>query len=266
MRAVVLLLLTLGCEAEPVTPQTSDSGRGVAPFADALPLLDGVVVRDDARPPLPDVARFDDAGHVCRTGRVRGTVCAPNEAPIVGARVVATTQDCDGREISVVSESGPGGRFQLEGLAPGLTDIIVNAGQFILRASVEVIAGVTVSVSGNEKLCFAADATRLAVLGGDYDRIQEVLDGLELSYSLLCGDGHDDLPARRLLLDREALAELEVLFVNCGSGINLRATNEEIDLLVENLRWFVSRAGRSMRRISRPTLSSAPGRVACSSR
>ncbi len=34
-----------------------------------------------------------------------------------------------------------------------------------------------------------------------------------------------------------------MLFVNCGSGINLRATNDEVEQLVENLRWFVEQGG-----------------------
>lgn len=245
MRPLLALLLLLGCEADPVAPEDRlDSGRGEVPFADALPLLDGVVVRADSRPPLPDGAPLDDAGNLCRTGRVRGTVCAPNEAPIVGARIAAATRDCDGNEITVFAESGPGGRFQLVGLAPGLTRITINAGQFVSRADVEVLPDTVVPINGdNEKLCFGSNSTRLAVIGGEYDRIQEVLDGLELSYTLVCGDARDDLPARQLLLDRDALAQFEVLFVNCGSGINLRATNGEITRLVQNLRWFVRRGG-----------------------
>lgn len=244
MKRLAFALVLVGCEAEPVLPGEADSARGQVPFADAAPLLDGVVVRADARLPLPDAARFDDAGRVCRTGRVRGTVCAPNEQAIVGARVSAATTDCDGREVTVTTESRAGGRFQLTGLAPGPTQVTIHAGQFVARAQVVVIADTVVPINGdNEKLCFGADQTRLAVLAGEYDRIQEVLDGLELSYTLFCGDASDDLPARRLLTDREALAAFEVLFINCGSGIDLRSTNGEIDEMVENLRWFVAQGG-----------------------
>ncbi len=244
MKRLVLALVIVGCEAEPVQPGESDSARGEVPFADAAPLLDGVVVRADARPPLPDAARFDDAGRVCRTGRVRGTVCAPNEQAIVGARISAPTTDCDGRDITVTTMSRAGGRFQLTGLAPGPTQVTIHAGQFVARAQVNVIADTVVPINGdNEKLCFGADRTRLAVLSGEYDRIQEVLDGLELSYTLFCGDATDDLPARSLLSDREVLEQFEVLFINCGSGINLRATNAEVDQMVANLRWFVAQGG-----------------------
>ncbi len=244
MRPLLLALAMWGCEAADPIPILSDAEPPPGASFDAEPLRDGVVVRRDARLPFPDAAYIDDAGRPCRPGRIRGTVCAPNGQPIAGAEVAAATRSCQGEEITVTAVSGPEGRVELDGLAPGPTSVVISTGQFIARTEVEVVGGATVPLNdGNEKLCFSGDLAALAVVTGAYDRIEGILDGLELQYDLYCGVPGDHLPARRLLLDRERLAGYRAVFVNCGPGIDLRHTNRETERLIANLRDFVAGGG-----------------------
>ena len=235
--------LAAGCEDPAPILEVADVPRHPV-FADAEPLRDGVVVRADGRPPLPDAARLDDAGAVCLRGRVRGTVCAPNEQPVAFARVAAATTNCDGQPVNRVTDTNAEGRFELEDLNPGPTRITITAGQFIARREVEVIGGIVVPLNGaNEKLCFAGDVARLAVLSGEYDQAQSLLTDLGLEHDLYCGQSQDNHPARTLLLDQDLFEAYAVVFINCGSGIDLRTTNTEVDAVVENLRAYVAGGG-----------------------
>lgn len=121
----------------------------------------------------------------------------------------------------------------------------IQSGRFTAQYTVEIPPGgvATLSPSGSTKVCLEADAAELAVIGGDYDRIGGVLDGLGFAYDFYCGGSSDHRPARRLLSDPTLLDTYDVVFVNCGSGIDLRASNAEVVATREALRAFVEGGG-----------------------
>ncbi len=231
-----------GCDAAEQTPYVAPD-QAPLPFRDAEPLRDGLVVFDDAALTTEDAAIRTEAG-ICQTGDLIGVACAPNGQGIGGAEVVALTTDCFGepREVRVIADAR--GRFRLANLAPGPTEVNVRLGSFFARYQAEVTANLARPVNGdNEKLCLAADATRLAVLTGDFDRIQSVLGGLGFEYDLYCGDRTNHRPARQLLADRALLGQYDILFVNCTSGIDLGNTDADVQAAITNLRWFVEQGG-----------------------
>ncbi len=213
-------------------------------FAEAGMISDGARVREDARVAVPDADRFNEAG-LCRTGGTRGVLCAPSGSPIGGATVTAHSRDCDGNPVVRETTSIANGRFQLDGLAPGPTDVTIQAGNFIKTFQIEIIGGVVVSVADgqSDKVCLEADSADLAVLSGNFDSIEEILGDLGFEHDVFCGEAGHNRPGRALLLDRERLFAYDVLFINCGSGINLRAENPELETIVQNLRDFVAQGG-----------------------
>ncbi|MCA9545090.1 MAG: carboxypeptidase regulatory-like domain-containing protein [Myxococcales bacterium] len=241
--ALLLCGALAACEAEPQAPFVPPD-EGPITFDDARPARDGLVVVEDAfLPPTRDAAIRTEAG-VCTTGDLIGVACAPGGQALAGAQVVAVTTDCFGqpREVQVVADQR--GRFRLSNLAPGPAEVNVRLGSFFARYQAEVVGGTARPVNGeSEKVCLPADATRMAVLTGDFDRIQAVIDGLGFEYDLICGDRGHHRPARQLLADRERLGTYDILFVNCTSGIDLGHTDADVQQALANLRWFVRQGG-----------------------
>jgi hypothetical protein len=248
MRRLLLIAVLAGCQSGPgaAPPPDPDAARRPPEFADGGGLPDGTVVRLDAAPPLADAATFNDGGMVCRSGSVSGVVCAPQgDTPIAGADILATTRDCDGHEIMAHATSNAAGFFRLEGLAPGPVEVTLRSGNFLAVYETTVVAGADLPLSGgvSSKVCLQSSSAKIAILTGEYDRIQDVVGGLGFQYDLLCGDLHTTRTARALLLDWDALRQYDVLFVNCGTGIDLRSTNPETRQIIENLRRFVAGGG-----------------------
>lgn len=241
---LLLALFTIACEGNPADVLSPD----VEPppgFTDTGVLADGTVVRhDQGIINLRDAAVFTEAG-VCRTGRTSGVACLPGGAPLIEAQIEAATTGCDGQPLIVSTVADQAGRFRLNGLAPGPTQITISSGNFVTRLTVNIIADVDVPASGgiSNKVCLESDSAHLAVLTGDYDTIQSVLDELGFEYDLYCGDSSNHRPARQMLSDWAALSAYNIVFINCSTGINLRATNPETQIIIDNLRRFVREGG-----------------------
>jgi hypothetical protein len=238
-----LACLLLACESSTRPLNEVEGGVPETPyrFLDASPLPDGTAVRADGTLPLAD--ENDDN---CPRGSVTGLVCAPNaqQTPIVGATVEASTFDCDGRPVVVEGQSARNGQFRVDGLAPGATEIRVIAGSFIARYEVEVRADTAVPLGDvSDKVCLPATAASLAVLSGDFDEVETILFELGFNPQIFCGDTRNHRAGRALLQDAERLAGYDIVFFNCATGINLRATNPETERAAENLKAFVDRGG-----------------------
>lgn len=193
----------------------------------------------------PDAALLDEDGELCRTGRLAALLCSPNGSALVDARVEVQTRACDGRAIIVETRTDARGGFRIDDLREGPATVRIQSGRFTAQYDVEIIGGgqIGLSPTGSSKVCLEPDAARLAVIRGDYDHIEGVLDDLGFAYDLYCGDSGDHRPARRLLADRARLSSYEVLFVNCASGIDLRADNPEVAQIRDNIRAFVEGGG-----------------------
>lgn len=190
-------------------------------------------------PPEPEVDPRVD----CAVGAVTGRACSPDGAGIPGATITAATTDCTGQARIAIVEADHAGHFRLPDLVPGATTITITAGRFESRHQVTVEADRALPLDGtSDKTCIAADAAKLAVIGGDYDAIEDVLGRLGFEYDLYCGaDGHT-WPARQLLGDWSRLSQYDVVFINCGAHIDLRRA-EIGRQMGDNLRRFVAEGG-----------------------
>ena len=190
-------------------------------------------------PPEPEA----DPRLECPVGAITGRACSPDGAGIPGATVRAATTDCAGRSRIVEVEADLGGQFRLPDLVPGATTVTVTAGRFESRYSVVVEADRALPIDGtSDKACLAADGVKLAVIGGDYDAIEDVLGRLGFEYDLYCGANGHTWPARQLLGDWDRLSQYDIVFINCGAHIDLRRRiiGEQMG---NNLRRFVAEGG-----------------------
>ena len=239
-----LSLLWACSPSESVRSGSADMGTNVY-YSDGGFVDPNAVIYQDASAELPDVVGSNQGG-ACRTGRTAGTVCAPNGSVIAGARISASTRTCSGEPKIVETNANIQGYFSLEGLAEGWTEVTITTGTFVARFAVEIVPGREVPLSGDStstKVCLPAGSARLAVLTGDYDNVGAVIDSLGFEYDTYCGSWDYSRTARFLLANAEALNEYDILFVNCASGIDLRATNEEMAQIKENIENFVRNGG-----------------------
>ncbi len=238
------MVVLWSCDPPPPLSVDGAVNQGPAALFDAGLLLDGVKVYGDARPPLPDLAvEYTDAA--CPVGSAVGTICSPNDDPIPGAQVVAQTTNCTGAPMEVRATTDRNGFFRLDGLAPGPTVVDVSSGSFVGQFNVEIVENraATVAEQGSPKACLPTNAARLAVLTGNYDDIGAIIEELGFEFDVFCGTYEAHLPGRRLLHDAERLAQYDVVFINCATGIDLRVDLPEMALIRRNLQNFVNAGG-----------------------
>lgn len=229
-----------GCTAEPVAVPPDDGPV----YLDAAPPPDGTALRDAAGL-TPDAAILDENGEICRFGRLAASVCAPAGGPLIDAQITVATRDCDGRALTRTARTDARGGFRLTDLRAGPATVRIQSGRFTAQYPVDILPGTEVGLirGMSGKVCLEPDAVGLAVLSGDYDRVDEVLDDLGFEYDAFCGASRAHRAGRQLIGDLDALATYEVLFANCGTGIDLTAANAEVATLRDNLRAFVAGGG-----------------------
>ena len=184
-------------------------------------------------------------GSECPSGAIAGTVCAPNGDVLYGAAIRAESVDCLGRPVVKEATSGTDGFFRIDGLPSAYTEVNIQSGVFVGRYAVDVLPGQEIGLtqSGTTKVCFPTNSAGLGVLEGDYDKVENLIEELGFDHEVICGGYGKHKDALTLLSDPDRLSNFDILFVNCVSGIELRATNPETEQIRENIRQFVRDGG-----------------------
>ena len=172
----------------------------------------------------PDVAPPLDVGpskpcDPCGMGSLVGKVCAPNDQIFVnGATITIETYDCDGKLLTLTTESSANGTYQFAEVPCGTHTVFVEKGSFSIEYTITVEAGQETDLTGAaQKLCFQASSTPIAVLAGSYDNIESLLDQLGLDYDRYTKTGDGGIGTIvDLLGDPAALQSYDIVFVNCG--------------------------------------------------
>lgn len=231
------------CESPTQPPHETFDAYGALPFVDQGFTRDGLVVLEDANAPLRDADLFTEAG-LCLPGGLVGTACSPSGQPLPQVEVTVAGRDCRGQAVTLQTHSDARGRFVFQGLAPGPAEVNLRAGRFFSRTQAVVESDRLSPVNGsNEKLCLPSSETGLLVLTGDYDRLEDLLEGLGFEHDTSCGEIADFHQARRILSDPQALARYRIVFINCASGIDLNQLNSETQRIALNLSDFVAQGG-----------------------
>lgn len=187
---------------------------------------------------------------VCTTGSLKGITCAPNQQTTVAFAKVTldVSGPCtEGKVIHLEVESDADGKYQFSDVPVGEGTLSFSKGSYHGQSSVAISPGQVTDLTGMAQRCFkTVGAAKLAVVKGDADKIEKLLDGLALSYdAFLSGDQNTvaDSPAFDLLTDPVKLMQYDVLFINCTTAVQaMLEAGPEIPLY---LRSFVA-AGKSL--------------------
>ena len=208
---------------------------------------------EDAAPPDDTAEPTDDPpseledppGETTYDGQITGRVCDPSGAEeegwVVGAYVyVNYDSDGDGVDDARSEDStDEAGRFRLDGLPTGRDYIVyVVKGSFEANFDVTLTTG-TYEIPEDE--C-SLEPPNIAVISGDYDHIEDIIDEMGLGYTLYAGTwGATEF--RDFLQDPTAMAEFDIIFFNCGISSSWMSSEVEEHVIGENIRSFVTNGG-----------------------
>ncbi len=169
---------------------------------------------------------------------ISGRVCDPSgDGWVIDARVFASIDlDLDGiTDWTTETRTDSTGHYTLEDVPPGTWLVQIEKGSYTATTTV------TVPESGGvyelpEDTCLDPDSVRLAVVTGEYDHVEHIIEGLGLDYDLW--DGTTGL--RQLIGNETTLNAYDVIFLNCGdySGVA-----NDMDELGPKLQRFVEAGG-----------------------
>lgn len=243
---LVVLVATLGCgggnssDTGTGTPDVPSPGDGIAPdgLADPgprldtppadgstdgvgdLPNVDGIVSDVTGDLPVLDIPAQPGCP-VCGRGILTGLACAPDGKSIVPDVTVSIDgTDCHGQPFHKETTSDSLGRYTLEDVPCGYQAVNLNKGSYSHDFSVFVTAGETTEAKTGR--CFEGTAAKIAVITGDWDAIEGILDMLKLKYTLIDGiadDSGSGSEAGNFLSDWSELSKYNVLFINCGKSL-----------------------------------------------
>ncbi len=220
-------------------PPPSSGAMAPAPCVEDLSNPDGVMTCPPEPPPEPPPPVAGQGAPMCDTGSLRGIACSPSGDPIVGAQVRVRVTDCMGVSREVNATTDEQGRYDLVGLPVGMGELTISAGSF------EHTTPVTITTSGSggdyEQTCIGARSTKIAVFTGAYDSIEHIISALGFEYDTFCGD-YSSFGARNLLDTPSRLSTYDVLFINCGSSLDLSGSADG-QRLARNLRSYVEGGG-----------------------
>jgi hypothetical protein len=226
----------------------SDSSDTPAPPADTNGLQsgDGVVVTSD----VTADAQLSGTCKPCGYGALKGLVCAPSQQVYVaGATVTLTVTDCDGTVKQLTTATAGDGSYEFPQVPCGKHEAKAVAGSFQASYFVNIKPGQTRDLTGvGQKLCFAANARKIAVFWGQWDHQHKLLDKLGFQYTFFNFEWEyfnnvnpKDIEAVKVLRDPKELAKFDILFFNCGSAAMKYAN--EFPEIGKNLKQFVLDGG-----------------------
>ncbi len=187
---------------------------------------------------------FKAVSEDCPHGSITGYVCAPNETTTIGGATVSVESvDCNGHPVTIGTLSDADGNYLLENVPPGVVDVKIEKGSFTTSYAVAVAAGQNVhSPDVVQDACFDEVGTKIAVVTGDWDTIQNILDGLGIAYDLYDGMGNKQ-ETIGLLSDLEKLNEYDIVFFNCGGSHDQILLGANMNAMISNLQLYVGGGG-----------------------
>ncbi|MFC1610767.1 carboxypeptidase-like regulatory domain-containing protein [Myxococcota bacterium] len=209
-----------------------------------------------------------EAPESCQTGALMGRLCLPgSDDALVGAHVYLYAADCSGLTELFGTVSLSNGQFSLAGIPQGEHTVHVEHDNYYGQFDGRVVGGeITImdTFDSSQPLCLNAAPPRMAVFTGEYDAVEAILGGLDLSYDLYSSDrwgdpevSNEHSEAYDLLADFEKLTEYDVLLFNCGGmerdfiGLSGdywdnpdEATIDYGNQIYDNLRRFVMHGGK----------------------
>jgi hypothetical protein len=152
-------------------------------------------------------------------GSVKGRVCATDQMTWVnGAAVTLGATDCNDQPITLSATTAADGSFTLGQIPPGTWTLHASLGAFTQDIPVTVTANQTFQVPDNQ-LCVQQKAVKIAVVTGSGDKIESLLDTLQLQYTLIAGDGTNwAAHADPFFADLTQMKQYDLIFIDCAAA------------------------------------------------
>lgn len=219
---------------------TDPAPRPDTPTADGTPPPDDVAPGDGTGP--ADLAVLDIPSlpgcPPCGQGTLTGLACAPDGKTVVPEVTVSIDGiDCHGQPFHLETQSDTMGRYTLEGVPCGYQVVKLTKGSYSHEFNAFVKHLETVEATTGR--CFSGTAAKIAVITGDWDRLQEILTALKLQYTEINGIGDSGMgsDAGAFLSDWSRLSKFNILFINCGKSLDTGSSG------IANLQKFVQGGG-----------------------
>ncbi len=191
-----------------------DDGHLVVASNDALsPTRNAQLVANTQPGPCGDVI-----GKICGLG---GT------GPVPGA--VVSVQTPSGPVEATTNEQGD---FVLTCVPPGTQTVTAQSGSWNTNFVVTVFDAQITTVPGQQ--CLNPNSAEVAVVWGQWDQIENILDALNIPYTF-----YDENQASSLFSNPATLAQYDIVFLNCGFPESLIYAGPGLT----NLRDFVNNGG-----------------------
>ena len=176
-----------------------------------------------------DVSLLGEAGDDSLRGYLTGHVCTPDgRYPSARTEVIVRY----GPQVFKTTMTNEDGGFQFDGLPPGRATVSFRKGHFTRTVQATIVADQTTTIP---RTCLDPTSPSVAVVAGDHDRVQVILQQLGIPYDYY--DTGTLVPD--LLADRDLLLSYEILMLNCGfNDLTVRQPN-----IASNLQAFLGAGG-----------------------
>lgn len=198
---------------------------------------------------------FDDTADavavVCGdTGTVKGTACAPKAGISVAFASVAldvnTPCTPGSSTFHADATADAKGMYSFSKVPPGNGTVTVVKGSFKTTIPVTVTGGSTVDLTlPTSDRCFKSNGLKIAVITGDADQIESLLDDLGFTHDNFATGASGTIAksaAASFLTDSAKMDKYDVIFVDCGSSLDSLMTAKPA--IVTNVQKWVA-AGHS---------------------
>lgn len=199
----------------------------------------------------------------CGYGEILGQSCRPDGAPLAGAEVTLSGEHCeDGSSFEMTTQADGDGYYEFDEVPAGNHHLTIESGSFSNVQPVGVQKDETTDLTTQTgKICVDGGDVSIAVLGGTYDDVGSLLEGMDVDYDVVgsdMGGGFDDLfggdgdeDAEEFLSDLDEMLSYDILFIECGtlwdelSGGSAFGGGSDMTEIRANIRSYVE-AGNSL--------------------
>jgi hypothetical protein len=193
----------------------------------------------------------DDAQVVCGSlGTVKGVSCAPKAG--VSVAFAAVSLDVDTPCVTgsttwhadVTADAK--GAYNFANVPPGSGAVKIVKGSFQTTIPVTIVGGSTVDLTQpTSDRCFKAGSVKIAVVQGDADQIESLLDDLGFTHDDYDTASGTSSAGAKFLANATKMATYDVIFVDCGSKLDSIMTGSAKTTIVTNVQNYVA-AGHSL--------------------
>ncbi len=180
----------------------------------------------------------------CGDSGLSGQTCRPDDGPLPGATVTIEGFDCDGAPFSEETTADGEGFYDFENIPSGTHTITISSGSFEVEDEVEtVVDQVTDLTAGDAKVCLAGTEVNIAVMEGNFDDLDELLDNMGIEYDFYSAGAAISQDVYDFVTDLDEMNQYDIIFAECQVTLPRSGQGYDQDLVEFNINRFVEEGG-----------------------